>query len=1021
MPRDSQSTLVRRVGVYQNHAAGYVSGKHSRVYMSLPERRRFILSIRDDTVYMHYLEHVPTTSSDAIWWGNGTAVYYVVCETKPLANQEKVFYIKEAGEKAQVFVIHQEQNGAPTFLSKATVNPVMDTITHQHCDFDEDGDETLVALDSGELARIANLPRSDERLASRLKEFSQLDTADCDVVPLSNVVQNESRNKPLVPLRVLPTVSGRTPLSRIEREIKELIAPPDFEALQALDGLQQASTEDTYQYCLLLHKYIVNLGNQGDDTSFTGLADSLDKWASLTADIRTSNRYGDPQAPLSILIASIRKQLKRILTSEIQQYYPNYQQQQALWFEEIKGHLKHVESNYNALINRLKQPNPSHSSLTRDTARAHYTSYIIGQLNCIIRGNHTSDEMQDALKQLLQQARSITNGTTLSYSSQPDDPVNHLLYHIAIYAANTTKQDEAIGSVLQVLIPGITPYCTPEVTGLGAYSIGNVFRTHMFSSRTHTLVPLVSVIDAVVTVGDGKTLEEIAVPNVYGDLDPNKEGQYYLSFRDVEPAFSHSDEMRRLQTLRTDYDISVNQDPIMANLSSLCGYLSNSSASKLGSTVETQAEELVYAGLPEKLFFYTDLTEKERCEFPTEVKEALDHLISVTGNPEARANEEGVYGTCLDLRTEEIRQSVTNNKKALSELSKKRGLIQDENLALVTSKLQECEQGLRRKIADGTYCGYEKEKELDDCLSHRLTSWYQHANPVPIQGNVHAQQAQRQESDAARRAHWTDRARNLLNEVAKQGIPEMEKLVTASDSNCISYTALIVMGIDSLLQAGKYKELTEYIDKLNAITAGKSLREIGLNVRDSFSGSLQLCLGSNMVHCFDFQSIVCKRTHIYLNSQHINSHDSIDFDYMHTLIPIHNPTLYSSDRYERAEEEIAHITHQSQAREVTSTYKTILSQLRAQFRERAVSPDGKHNSLSGSPVKFRNIRDQKKDAEFDRLLLKPEVTKEEVAKLVNTSTARHVGIFSRFFTPTTKKEFAKKAKEYPILSASIQH
>ena len=364
------------------------------------------------------------------------------------------------------------------------------------------------------------------------------------------------------------------------------------------------------------------------------------------------------------------------------------------------------------------------------SVRAKYLFFVINRLASILK--HTSaPDLPSVLKLFLDDIWMVIGDTGFSYTSLPCSAENQTFYLIAQYIVesepNALEETTPLTRAIRALMPGISE-SIKLIGNLNISSLQNIFKTHIFSKRTNTLIPLQSVIEGLRDTIE--SLKKISICNTFVDIDSIDNSHYYLAYDDIKPALLHSHEMRQLEKDKKEYDDAPSKGHLIKDLYDLCDLLHENSRSRLGEDFDLVAGEAIYAQLPEKLAFYTNLSEEDKQKFPSGLKKELDYLIIQASDEKERDRTISTYETCLDKRTAQLRDAIIKNKTLLVNLSLSNRSESDEHLiATCEKKLKEHANELLQKISDGTYDGQESQlKNYCQVIKKINSNYYQYIN-----------------------------------------------------------------------------------------------------------------------------------------------------------------------------------------------------------------------------------------------------------------------------------------------------
>ncbi len=336
--------------------------------------------------------------------------------------------------------------------------------------------------------------------------------------------------------------------------------------------------------------------------------------------------------------------------------------------EEIREKVLQLRDHYAQL------PVPVH---LRDKAMVVYCQRTLAGLDAVLR--KPEGELVKALKDFLFTHWRFVNGTALSPTAIPEADITQLLVEISEFVAEEINQEqpESPVSAIALFMPTVTiESIRPKIYDEESNPIGEgyknldkmnlleVLKTHILGREGLFLLPvrLLTELDLFSTA--------TKLMNPYTPDDAGT-ALYTVDSEEYNRLLGHSHLTEAVADAKKQCDLLMRDtSTLLGQLTELCRALAANDVSGFGS--ERDAAGAAYAPIIAFRDYYTKgLTEAEINKIPSQVKVAIEKLLSVAFDPVA--NLDGLGGqnidTCIATRGSKLKASMTGNEPVLASIS----------------------------------------------------------------------------------------------------------------------------------------------------------------------------------------------------------------------------------------------------------------------------------------------------------------------------------------------------------------
>lgn len=318
-------------------------------------------------------------------------------------------------------------------------------------------------------------------------------------------------------------------------------------------------------------------------------------------------------------------------------------------------------------------------------------SIFLTQLNTVINQSNNSQELAQALKELLKNNWSKIQSTALCYTAQSDSPITELCCDIATFVA------QQLGlPAINVLMPTVSV----DSINPGTYShldevddLKNIVKTHIIGQQGLYLIPVKCIAEYDERVG----FQPIANP-YYDTFNRNhNEAMVYLSQDEINRLIEHSNLTKNIFNTKNEFENLANdQDNLLGQLRYLCGQMYYNSVNGIGQ--EEISGNMVSLAIFNFLTYYDGLEKSHKNRVPSSVKSEIEAIRNYAANKSMNTD---IY-SCLAIRRKELLASMRGNEELLSSI----GLSKDPQatrVQAVKTRLQEARNTLLTTIEENNY------------------------------------------------------------------------------------------------------------------------------------------------------------------------------------------------------------------------------------------------------------------------------------------------------------------------------
>ncbi|STX38788.1 hypothetical protein [Legionella feeleii] len=367
-----------------------------------------------------------------------------------------------------------------------------------------------------------------------------------------------------------------------------------------------------------------------------------------------------------------------------------------------KSPLSTKASDFLNQITQLKEIIPAGGDLSTRLLRGCYKR-VLSDLEGIITAEDEPVKLATRLKGYLSDHWDLIKGTSLSYTSIPEDRLTGLLVDIASFVAETIEgsEDEPLYP-LTVLMPTVAVESLvddKDYPSLNELALQEVLRTHILGKEGSYLVPVRQLIDL-----QEKPKNEWY--NTYYDYKTPSKETALLSPEDYEQLGNHSSYTKALIEAKAQYELSLKeQGSLLYHLRELSSKLYFNSV--LGVGIEENAGTGTYDAIIQFNDYYSKLDEVSKEKIPPAVKQEIDLLLTLSSDSTKNIKATSQIETCIKIRRESLVAAITPQEQVLSEIGlteKTAKTLTDEKKALFIS----CQDELKKAIEEKKYQGNDK-------------------------------------------------------------------------------------------------------------------------------------------------------------------------------------------------------------------------------------------------------------------------------------------------------------------------
>ncbi len=333
---------------------------------------------------------------------------------------------------------------------------------------------------------------------------------------------------------------------------------------------------------------------------------------------------------------------------------------------------------------------------------------VLEKLNLILT-QHTDNtpELFQALKNLLEENHSLTQGTLLSYTARPESDITKLLTSVAVCVAVNTDQ-----LAIQLLMPKLSleslnpHYANLDTKDLNSEAnIETLLKTHILGQGGRYLLPVKLLTELTLAA------EAVKLGNPYFDYSANSAGACFVCAEELMRLTTHSPLTQAVWDKKLAYDaLARDKSNLLGQLSQLCLQLAINSKHGLGQ--ELNAASGAYPAIIAFTEYFDKLGDAVKATIPASLMTEIQTLTNVgdTKNqvpsigPDGQPSTETNIETCIATRRTGLIAAMSGQGALLSGISlgvdKKKELIRDAMAQFETARAD-----LNKAIIENTYQG----------------------------------------------------------------------------------------------------------------------------------------------------------------------------------------------------------------------------------------------------------------------------------------------------------------------------
>lgn len=333
-----------------------------------------------------------------------------------------------------------------------------------------------------------------------------------------------------------------------------------------------------------------------------------------------------------------------------------------------------------------------------------YSQSVLNELEKIIYDKKNSGALSGNLQNFLSKNWEFVKGNLLCYTALPRHDITELLCDIAEWIAASKPEHGGPPTAINSLMP--TVRCDSLdlklYPNLDEIDLKKVIQTHILAENHHYLVPI-SLLNRVEKNEDEPNAK---ISNPYFDVFFHEENSalspVFLSDKEMERLFAHSDATKAMANAIRHYQLSINQSSLLKQLQILIHGLELNSVRGMGK--EKSAAIGGYNALIAFMDFWHLLSNKLDTIPPALVKE-INFIRQLTTDPEQ--NTRCRIKTCLAMRRDELFKKIAGHEEILNTIT-----ISDEKKENLTRKyiaqFEESVNNLASYLQNGSYVGQDQ-------------------------------------------------------------------------------------------------------------------------------------------------------------------------------------------------------------------------------------------------------------------------------------------------------------------------